>query len=607
MKTTKTMSVKKTAIKTVLIALLLPAHHTLAQSVGIGTTNPDPTARLDIWDTTRGLLIPRLTTQQRNAIQNPAHTLMIFNIDSFCLEVYDTVTHRWYTISCPRLCQPPACTPTISGPTFACTGDTTTYIATGCPNASYQWAVPPGWTILSGQGTDTLRVIPDTTDGALTVKPCNQCGCGNATALSVTADSCNTFCIAIGGGNNDGGHTVIQTSDGGYAIAGHTNSFGAGLYDVYVVKLDGAGTLQWARTVGGGNSDDGVSIIQTSDGGYAIAGWTQSFGAGNYDVYVVKLDGAGNLQWTRTIGGAGSDEGFSIIQTSDGGYAIAGITGSFGAGSADVYVVKLDGAGNLQWTRTIGGAGSEWGWSIIQTSDGGYAIAGYAGSFGAGSADVYVVKLDGAGNLQWTRTIGGAGSDVGYSIIQTSDGGYAIAGVTNSFGAGSADVYVVKLDGAGNLQWTKTIGGAGNDVGYSIIQTSDGGYAIAGITGSFGAGGSDFYVVKLDSAGNLQWTRTIGGTSNEWEVPLSIIQTSDGGYAIAGSTDSFGAGSRDVYVVKLDGAGNLVSCPGGCQVGTGGTVSSGGTAGSGGVVGSGGTVSSGGITGSGGTLTNICP
>jgi hypothetical protein len=175
----------------------------------------------------------------------------------------------------------------------------------------------------------------------------------------------------------------------------------------------------------------GTSLIQTSDGGYAIAGYTKSFGAGKRDVYVVKLDANGNLQWTKTIGGPKGDEGYSLIQTSDGGYVIAGFTESFGAGEADVYVVKLDAKGNLQWTKTIGGPESEIGNSLIQTSDGGYAITGTTESFGAGETDVYVVKLDAKGNLQWTKTIGGPESEVGNSLIQTSDGGYAIAGTPN--------------------------------------------------------------------------------------------------------------------------------------------------------------------------------
>jgi len=312
------------------------------------------------------------------------------------------------------------------------------------------------------------------------------------------------FCKAIGGKNDDGGNSLIQTSDGGYAIAGTTTFPNEGVHGfVYVVKLDADGNLQWIKTIGGKNADEGRSIIQTSDGGYAIVGYTESFGAGEADVYVVKLDANGNPQWTKTIGGKGWDAGFSLIQTSDGGYAITGGTESFGAGGEDVYVVKLDANGNLQWTKTIGGPESEEGVSLIQTSDGGYAIAGSTQSFGAGEADVYVVKLDANGNLQWTETIGGKKEDLGISLIQTSDDGYAIAGVTNSFGPGRGDVYVVKLAANGNPQWTKTISAKSKNLPRSsIIQTSDGSYVIAGTTRSFGAGKDDVYIVKLDKNGD---------------------------------------------------------------------------------------------------------
>jgi hypothetical protein len=412
------------------------------------------------------------------------------------------------------------------------------------------------------------------------------------------------FCKAIGGKNNDWGSSLIQTSDGGYAIAGFTESFGAGEADVYVIKLDSNGNLQWTKTIGGPHREEGTSIIQTSDGGYAIAGVTISFGAGEADVYVVKLDANGKPQWTKTIGGPKDDRGFSLIQTSDGGYAIAGYTKSFGAGEWDFYVVKLDANGNLQWTKTIGGPKDDQGFSLIQTSDGGYVIAGGTDSFGAGKADVYVVKLDANGNLQWTKTIGGEYFDGGSSIIQTADGGYAIAGATTSFGAGLLDVYVVKLDAKGNLQWTKTIGGPASEIGnfHSLIQTSDGGYAIAGLTQSFGAGEWDVYVVKLGANGNLQWTKTTGGPKDDWGS--SLIQTSDGGYAIAGFTNSFGAGQLDVYVVKLDKNGNACCAVSQTsQVGSGGRLRSATSS-----IGSGGTLTAPtSSTSSGGTLTNQCP
>jgi hypothetical protein len=411
------------------------------------------------------------------------------------------------------------------------------------------------------------------------------------------------FCKAIGGKNDDGGVSLIQTSDGGYVITGGTESFGAGGEDVYVVKLDANGNLQWTKTIGGPESEEGVSLIQTSDGGYAIAGLTQSFGAGEDDVYVVKLDANGNLQWTTTIGGKREDGGFSLIQTSDGGYAIAGYTFSFGAGEADVYVVKLNANGKLQWTKTIGGPEIDWGYSLIQTSDSGYAIAGETESFGAGKIDVYVVKLDAKGNLQWTKTIGGPSVESGSSLIQTSDGGYAITGVTFSFSAESGKVYLVKLDAKGNLQWTKTISVKDLDLGYSLIQTSDGGYAIAGITYSLSIRGYDVYVVKLDAHGNLQWTRTIGTKNEKLNLP-SLIQTSDGGHAITGSTSSFGAGESDVCVVKLDKNGNACCAVSQTsQIGTGGTLSSPTPS-----IGSGGTLTAPtSSTSSGGTLTNQCP
>jgi len=413
-----------------------------------------------------------------------------------------------------------------------------------------------------------------------------------------------SFCKAIGGPSIEAGKSLIQTSDGGYAIAGFTISFGAGSGDVYVVKLDANGNLQWTKTIGGPASEEGNSLIQTSDGGYVIAGYTSSFGAGQLDVYVVKLDANGNLQWTKTIGGKKADVGTSLIQTSDGGYAIAGFTESFGAGEWDVYVVKLDASGNLQWTKTIGGPKGDEGYSLIQTSDGGYVIAGYTNSFGAGKADVYVVKLDAKGNLQWTKTIGGPESEIGNSLTQTSDGGYAITGTTGSFGTGKADVYVVKLDAKGNLQWTKTIGGPESEVGNSLIQTSDGGYAITGTTGSFGAGEADVYVVKLDANGNLQWTKTIGARNKNYSKS-SLIQTSDGGYAIAGHTESFGAGKWDVYVVKLDKNGNACCAVSQTsRVGSGGRLRSATSS-----IGSGGTLTTPPTptTSSGGTLTDQCP
>jgi hypothetical protein len=351
-----------------------------------------------------------------------------------------------------------------------------------------------------------------------------------------------------GGTENDEGWSVVQTVDGGYAVAGYTNSYGAGAWDVWLIKTDTSGTAQWNQTYGGTDYDAGWSVVQTSDGGYAVAGYTNSYGAGWSDVWLVKTDASGTLQWNQTYGGTVTDVGFSVVETSDGGYAIAGYTFSYGAGSADVWLVKTDANGNEQWNQTYGGTSADEGYSVVETVDGGYAVAGYTTSYGTGSADVWLVKTDSAGMVQWNQTYGGTDYDAGWSVVQTSDGGYAVAGYTTSYGAGWSDVWLVKTDASGNEQWNQTYGGTDWDEGWSVVQTSDGGYAIAGDTTSY-----EYYVVwlvKTDASGTLQWNQTYGGTDED--VGRSVVETVDGGYAVAGYTDSFGAGGSDVWLIKTD-------------------------------------------------------
>jgi uncharacterized delta-60 repeat protein len=376
------------------------------------------------------------------------------------------------------------------------------------------------------------------------------------TILAQTSPTGPLFIKTITGTCGDYGYSIQQTSDGGYVITGKTWRFGAGSSDVFVIKLDSSGNPSWAKTIGGTDYDGGSSIQQTSDGGYVITGSTDSFGED--DVFVIKLDSSGNLSWAKTVGGTENDYGSSIQQTSDGGYVITGYTYSFGAGENDVFVIKLDSSGNLSWAKTIGGKWGDSGNSIHQTSDGGYIITGSTFSLGAGENDVFVIKLDSSGNLSWAKTIGGASYDWSSSIHQTSDGGYVITGYTNSFGAGDWDVFVIKLDSSGNLSWAKTMGGTNYDVGYSIHQTSDGGYIITGYTNSFGAEYNDVFVIKLDSSGNLSWAKTIVRGSPDYGY--SIHQTSDGGYIITGSTEFHGSGYGYGFVIKLDSSGNIPGC-----------------------------------------------
>jgi hypothetical protein len=310
--------------------------------------------------------------------------------------------------------------------------------------------------------------------------------------------------------------------------------------------------ITFQKTYGGTGNDYGKSFQQTSDGGYIITGTTNSFGAGYSDVYLIKIDSNGDTLWTKTFGGPGFDEGNSVRQTTDGGYIITGYT-SFGSGSDDVYLIKTDINGNSLWTKTFGitGTNVERGLSVHQTTDGGYIIAGSTDSFGAGDLDAYIIRTDANGDLLWTKTFGGIFyDDIGSSVQQTTDGGYIISGT------GNGDVYLIKTDTNGDTLWTKTFGGPDSDGGGTIQQTSDGGYIIAGYTYSFGAGDKDAYLIKTDSNGDLLWSKTFGGTNSDGSV--SIKQTSDDGYIIAGYTVSFSSGYDDVYLIKTDASGDTL-------------------------------------------------
>ena len=402
-----------------------------------------------------------------------------------------------------------------------------------------------------------------------------------------------TFQKTYGGSGNENCYSIIQTTDGGYALCGFTSSFGFGNVDIYILKIDGSANLQWSKTIGGTGEDKGFSIIQTNDNGYAISGLTNSYGAGSYDVYIIKLDSGGNLQWAKVIGTNFNDQGYKIIQTNDGGYMVGGFTG----GGCCVYLFKLDNAGILQWSTSVQGG---YGFSMTETSDGGFALGGYTGSFGAGNFDMYLVKFNSSGNLQWTKTIGGIANDFANSIIQTKDNGYALCGYSYSFGSGSADVYVSVLDSIGNLQWTKTVGGTNDDEGNSIIQLNDSGFVVTGFTSSYGAGNDDIYNMKFDKSGNLLWTNIVGGSFGD--KGNSIAPTSDNGFVVGGYSYSFGMGGEEIYVLKFDSNGSICG-----NSNIGGSVNSGGTVSNGGSIFSLTTsVDSGGSVSSGGTVTNVC-
>jgi type IX secretion system substrate protein len=416
----------------------------------------------------------------------------------------------------------------------------------------------------------------------------------------------------IGGNLHDGLNSISQTTDGGYICGGSSQSNlsgdktenSQGASDYWVVKLDTSGIIQWQNTIGGSTTDALKSISQTTDGGYILGGSSDSNisgdktenSQGGYDYWVVKLDASGVIQWQNTIGGSSEDHLYSISQTTDGGYIIGGLSDSdisgdkteISQGLSDYWIVKLDDLGVIQWQNTIGGNDEDWLQSISQTTDGGYILGGNSRSGISGDKteillgikDYWVVRLDTSGVIQWQNTIGGNHIDDLNSVAQTTDGGYILGGYSASNlsgdktenSLGGFDYWVVKLDTSGIIQWQNAIGGSTNDVLHSISQTTDGGYIIGGWSDSDisgdktenSQGSDDYWVIKLDASGVIQWQNTIGGNGSERIYSISL--TTDGGYILGGKSDSDISGDKtensqgfdDYWVVKLTTRYNLI-------------------------------------------------
>lgn len=394
----------------------------------------------------------------------------------------------------------------------------------------------------------------------LSCEGCNESGKGEGSGGTNNNGGVDEGCICgrvFGGSNDDSASSIQKTEDRGYIVSGYTSSYGAGKRDFFVIKLDSNLTRTWEKTFGGEEQDECSTVQVCSDKGYLLAGSTNSFGAGGKDFWTIKLDEQGNKIWDKTFGGEGNDVALSAQQTEDEGYVVAGYTDSFGAGNNDFWIVKTDKQGNKIWDKTFGGIDYDQSFSIQETKDGGYITAGYSFSYGAGWSDVWVIKLDKDGNKIWDKTYGDKGDEWAYSIKETYDDGYIIAGWTDSSGAGRNDIWVIKIDKDGKKIWDKTFGGALDDWGYSIELTKDQGYIIAGRTSSYGAGENDLWVLKLDKDGNKIWDKTFGGRNND--RAFSVKESYDGGYIIVGETSSCGAGGIDAFLIKLDALGNCAS------------------------------------------------
>jgi len=360
-----------------------------------------------------------------------------------------------------------------------------------------------------------------------------------------------TFIYTYGGLSYDQGKSVIATNDGGFALIGSTGSMGAGNSDVYLVKVDSGGVYQWSKTYGGMHTEQGNSIQETSDLGFIIAGYSNSYGSGSYDFYLIRTDSIGDTLWTKTFGGTELDMAHNVIQTRDGGFAIVGETYSYGAGGNDVFLVKTDSMGDSLWTKTFGGINDDYGRALQETSDTGLIIVGGTNSYGNGKLDAYAIKTDANGDTTWTSAIGYTQDEYALDVVQGNDLNYVIIGSTESIGNGGSDMYLFKLDTNGVVKWDKSVGGTENDGGRSISKDLGNGYACLSYSKSWGFVGTlDLLVQFTDGDGVYVGQITYG--QNADDNPWTITQTKDSAYVIIGTTNSFGAGLDDIFLLKMD-------------------------------------------------------
>jgi len=350
---------------------------------------------------------------------------------------------------------------------------------------------------------------------------------GDFLIYRVTADGAKLWRKNLGGDEGDylSTFTYAPTADNGVVVAGTSWSYSNGENDMLVYKLDASGNKEWRKNYGGELAEVPNGIIQTRDGGYLLMGQSDSYGAGDVDFLTYKLDASGNKQWRKGYGGASYDYGYAVAEMPDGGYVLAGYGASYvhmtggipfekGSPSNDVLVYRIDAAGAKLWRKNLGGTGGDNGYGVAATGDGGCIVIGRTYSYTHGGYDILVYKLDETGAKQWRKNYGSADNERGWSVQQTADGGYVLAGYGDS-GEGDYDMVVYKVDAAGTKQWRKYYGGENSDYAYVVYQTADGGYFIQGETHSYGLNG-DLLAYRLAADGTKLWRKNYGGANQEW-------------------------------------------------------------------------------------------
>jgi len=320
--------------------------------------------------------------------------------------------------------------------------------------------------------------------------------------IVISEDNPKDLIKTYGGERTDIAFSGIQTLDKGILLGGTTNSFSSAGFDFWVIKTNQSGKIQWDKYFGGGGDDSISSIIQNSDGSYILAGYSNSINDNDFDYFLIKMSAEGKIRWYKNYGGVKEDKTSCLINTSDGGYVLAGYSNSYNDDNFDFLILKTDNNGEFQWYKTYGGYKTDKASCIIQSDDGGFLIVGESNSFGAGGYDFWLVKTDSNGFMEWNRTFGGVNMEYPQSVIQSDDGGFLIVGESNSFGAGGYDFWLVKTDSNGFMEWNRTFGWKENDHAKSVVQMNDSSFLIAGYSEKFLSYGLQLY--KTDRQGYLQ-------------------------------------------------------------------------------------------------------
>jgi hypothetical protein len=355
-----------------------------------------------------------------------------------------------------------------------------------------------------GSLSDRATSVQQINDGGILVAGytiSSGSGGNDGFALKLDNNGNTKWYKVFGGSADDQINSAYPVTDGGFILVGETNSFSSSSSDIYAVKLDMNGNLMWSKIYRITGNELGTSVVQTEDYGFLISGSTDGFGSGNSDALVMKIDFTGNVLWINAYGESLNDYGVSVKPYDDNSSIVTGYTFSGGAGAGDISLIRLDPNGNIAWTKYYGGTGLDQPYDVEITSDNGYLIGGSTTSFGLTNGDVYFIKTDGDGLYQWSRSFGGAGLDLALSVKETYNGQYISSGITASYGSGLNDAFVIKLFGDGVFDMAKTFGSTSNDAGTSIVTRSDTGFVLAGYTESYGAGSNDIYVIAMKENG----------------------------------------------------------------------------------------------------------